>query len=168
MNLHEPVLTRRSFAFGIAALGGGLLLDLETSPGEAQGAPATGLSNPELTVWAVIESDDTVVIRVARSEMGQGGFTSLPMLVAEELECDWSRVRAEYVLPSDNLARDRAWGPMVTAGSLSIRTSQAYLRKAGAQAREMLIAEAASRWNIGGRERFLAVGIGCSPSFKRS
>ncbi len=148
MNLREPVLTRRRFAFGIAALGGGLLLDLETSPGEAQGASATGLSNPELTVWAVIEPDDTVVIRVARSEMGQGGFTSLPMLVAEELECDWSRVRAEYVLPSDNLARDRAWGPMVTAGSLSIRTSQAYLRKAGAQAREMLIAEAASRWNV--------------------
>lgn len=152
MSPREPVLTRRSFAFGISALGGGLVLGLGMGPGEAQDTPYTGPGNPEVTVWIVIEPDDTVVIRVARSEMGQGGFTSLPMLVAEELECDWNRVRPEYVLPSDNLARGRAWGPMVTAGSLSIRTSQAYLRKAGAQAREMLIAEAAARWAVPANE----------------
>jgi len=139
-------LTRRAFAFGISAATGGLVL----GPGgsvvcAAENRPA-GL--PEITVWVVIEPDDTTIIRVARSEMGQGNFTTLPMLVAEELECDWKLVRPEYVDAHDNLARDHAWGDMVTAASLSIRASQAYLRKAGAQAREMLISEAAARWGV--------------------
>ncbi len=70
------------------------------------------------------------------------------MLVAEELECEWSHVRPEFVPPSENLARGNAWGSMTTAASFGIRTSQDYLRKAGAQARMMLIAEAASRWRV--------------------
>jgi isoquinoline 1-oxidoreductase beta subunit len=80
--------------------------------------------------------------------MGQGNFTALPMLVAEELECDWGLVRAEYVDAAENLARGHIWGDMVTAASLSIRASQAYLRQAGAQARHMLIQEAAERWGV--------------------
>jgi isoquinoline 1-oxidoreductase beta subunit len=141
-------ITRRSFTFGASAFAGGLVLGL-ANPVEAAGSETPAAAkDSEITVWVSIDRDDSVTIRVARSEMGQGGFTSLPMLVAEELECDWSRVRAEYVPPSENLARSRAWGPMVTAGSLSVRTSQAYLRKAGAQARSMLVAEAASRWNV--------------------
>ena len=67
------------------------------------------------------------------------------MLVAEELECDWSKVKAEFVAPDENLRRNRVWGDMSTGGSRSIRTSQDYLRKAGATAREMLIAAAAAR-----------------------
>jgi isoquinoline 1-oxidoreductase subunit beta len=153
MNMESVKITRRSFAFGISAVAGGLALGIE--PGfldTHSGAAFAQTQIPEVTVWVVIEHDDTVIIRVARSEMGQGGFTALPMLVAEELECDWTRVRAEYVTPSENLARGRAWGSMMTAGSRGIRDSQAYLRKAGAQARLMLIAEAAERWHVPANE----------------
>src|SRR5206468_1025899 len=104
-------------------------------------------SHPELTAWVVIQSDDSVLIRIARSDMGQGIFTSLPMLVAEELECDWKHVRPEYARVAEHLARDRVWGNMVTTDSVSVRTSHEVLRRAGAQARSMLIAEAAARWN---------------------
>jgi isoquinoline 1-oxidoreductase subunit beta len=106
----------------------------------------------EVTIWVLIEPDDTTVIRVARSEMGQGSFTALPMLVAEELECDWSRVRTEYVDPRENVVKGRPWGNMVTAATIAIRESQSYLRKAGAQARIMLISEAAARWGVDATE----------------
>ena len=99
----------------------------------------------------MIEPDDTVIIRVAKSEMGQGSFTALAMLVAEELECDWSKVKAEFAPPHENRKRNRVWGNMSTGGSRSIRASQNDLRQAGATAREMLIAAAAARWNGGRR-----------------
>jgi isoquinoline 1-oxidoreductase beta subunit len=148
MTRQLPQITRRAFAFGISALGGGLILGFPNLAAAESSESATGGNALEVTVWVVIDPDDTIIIRVARSEMGQGAFTSLPMLVAEELECDWSRVRPEYVAPLENVSRGRPWGDMVTAGSLSIRASQAYLRKAGAQARTMLIAEAAGRWGV--------------------
>ncbi|RSZ39734.1 MULTISPECIES: molybdopterin cofactor-binding domain-containing protein [unclassified Variovorax] len=135
-------VTRRGFVFGISAAAGGLFIGALPGRSDAQ-APAAR----ELTAWVVIEPDDAVVIRVARSDMGQGIFTALPMLVAEELECDWSRVRPEYASPAEHVARNRVWGNMVTTDSVSVRTSQDYLRKAGAQARAMLVAEAAARWN---------------------
>jgi isoquinoline 1-oxidoreductase subunit beta len=144
--------TRRAFTFGISAATGGIILGLRPIPSfadqsadlkhEAQG------SESEITAWVVIEPDETTIIRVARSEMGQGNFTTLPMLVAEELECDWRFVRPEYIDPGENIARGHAWGDMVTAASISIRGSQSYLRKAGAQARHMLIEEAAERWRV--------------------
>jgi isoquinoline 1-oxidoreductase beta subunit len=107
---------------------------------------AANTKGPELTAWIVIRPNDEVIIRVARSEMGQGSSTGLPMLVAEELECDWRKVKIEFVSSAENLRRNRAWGSMATGGSQSIRASQEYLRKAGATAREMLIAAAAQRW----------------------
>jgi isoquinoline 1-oxidoreductase subunit beta len=140
--------TRRGFLFGISAVAGGIALGGLPSAAHDMGDLSLFNDHPEITVWVVIHPDDAVIIRVARSEMGQGSLTALPMLVAEELECDWSRVQPEYVPPAVNLARGRAWGPMVTVGSLSIRTSHEYLRKAGAQARLMLIAEAAARWGV--------------------
>lgn len=153
MKTQLPQITRRAFAYGISAAGGGLILGVAPDFAAAETAVAAALQNgPEVTVWVVIERDDTTLIRVARSEMGQGSFTALPMLVAEELECDWALVRPEYVAPLENVSRGRPWGDMVTAGSLSIRASQAYLRKAGAQARAMLIAEAAARWGVGADE----------------
>ncbi len=153
MKTQLPQITRRVFVFGISAVGGGLILDLSPSVAAAESSTLAAVeSSPEVTVWVTIERDDTITIRVARSEMGQGNFTSLPMLVAEELECDWMRVRPEYVAPLENVVRGRPWGDMVTAGSLSIRASQAYLRKAGAQARMMLVAEAAARWGVGADE----------------
>src|SRR5260221_1779023 len=80
--------------------------------------------------------------------MGQGSMTSAPMLVAEELECDWTRVKVEYASANANVKRKRAWGDMAAVGSRTIRNSQEYLRKAGATAREMLIAAAAQQWGV--------------------
>ena len=86
-----PKMNRRSFVVGTAAAGGGLALGLDLPAGGPQ-APRAQTASPELGVWVVIKPDDTVVIRIARSEMGQGTITGLAQLVAEELECDWSKV----------------------------------------------------------------------------
>jgi len=80
--------------------------------------------------------------------MGQGAMTGLAMLVAEELECDWKKVQTRFVSPIENLRRGRAWGDLSTGASRSIASSQEYLRRAGATAREMLIAAAAARWGV--------------------
>jgi len=132
-------LDRRSFLASIAAVGGSLVLGFEIPLGPARATHAAA-SAREITAWIVIEPDDTVIIRVAKSEMGQGSFTALPMLVAEELECDWSKVKAEFAPPHENRKRDRIWGNMSTGASRSISTSQNDLRRAGATARAMLIA----------------------------
>ena len=95
-----------------------------------------------------IQPDETVVIRIAKSEMGQGTITGLAQLVAEELECEWSKVTIEYPTPGQNLARKQAWGSMFTAGSRGIRESQELVRKGGAAARQMLIQAAANGWNV--------------------
>jgi isoquinoline 1-oxidoreductase beta subunit len=150
--------SRRNFLRVSTAIGGGLALEL-TFPALAQrfsngvaGGKAAHPAGPEITAWVVLRPDDSVIIRVARSEMGQGSSTGLPMLVAEELECDWRKVRMEFVSSAENLRRNRAWGSMATGGSQSIRSSQEYLRRAGATAREMLIAAAAQRWKASASE----------------
>src|SRR5260370_25068565 len=143
-------LSGRSFLVSAAAGGGGLVLGFELPDGcePAQAADPA----PEVNAWIVIRPDDTVVIRVSRSEMGQGTFTALPMLVAEELECDWGKVKPEYASPAENLRRHRVWGDMSTNASRSVSASQQTLRQAGAIAREMLIAAAAARWDVLARE----------------
>jgi isoquinoline 1-oxidoreductase beta subunit len=138
-------LNRRTFLASIAASGGALMLGFDLQHADA--AAAT-----EITAWIVIGPDDQVTIRIAKSEMGQGVFTGLAMLVAEELECDWNNVRAELATPHDNLARGRVFGDMSTGGSRSIRNSEVMLRKAGATAREMLIVAAATRWGVASDE----------------
>jgi isoquinoline 1-oxidoreductase beta subunit len=143
---YMPQLSRRSFVASVAALGGGLALGFHLPIGAGPARAAAGTA--EVNAWVVIQPDDVVVIRVARSEMGQGITTALPMLVAEELECDWNKVRAEFPTADENLRRKRAWGDMSTGGSRSVRSSQEYLRKAGAAAREMLVAAAAQQWNV--------------------
>src|SRR5712691_9150666 len=135
--------SRRDFLKVSTAAGGGLALQLMI-PASTVSAAANAKGS-ELTAWIIINPDSSVVIRVARSEMGQGSSTGLPMLVAEELECDWTKVRTEFVSTSEQLRRNRAWGSMATGGSRSIRDSQEYLRRAGATAREMLLPAAAQR-----------------------
>jgi len=139
-----PTLDRRSFLIGGAALGTGLSLGLDLLHAET----ANIASPAEVTAWVVIRPDDKVVIRIARTEMGQGTLTGLAQLVAEELECDWSKVSTEYPTPGQNKARNRVWGDFSTGGSRGIRGSQDYVRKAGATAREMLIAAAAQQWQV--------------------
>src|SRR5436190_2221754 len=131
--------TRREFLKVSAA--GGLAFGFHLPAANAQNVA------PEINAWVVVRPDDTVIIRYARSEMGQGSMTSAAQLVAEELECDWSQVRVEYADTNAHVRRKRVWGDMAAVGSRTIRQSQDYLRKAGAGAREMLLIAAAQGWN---------------------
>jgi len=114
---------------------------------------------PEVNAWVVIRPDDTVVIRIARSEMGQGSLTGLAQLVTEELECDWSKVTTEHPTPGQSVARKRVWGSFYTGGSAGIRASQSYVRRGGAAARLMLIQAAANEWKVPAAECTVADGV---------
>jgi isoquinoline 1-oxidoreductase subunit beta len=146
MNAQSPVsLSRRGFVATSAATGAALTLGFHIpfDPAAAQGA-----TTPEINAWVVVKPDDTVVVRIARSEMGQGTLTGLAQMVAEELECDWAKVTTEYPTPGQNLARNRVWGNMSTGGSRGIRDSHDYVRKGGAAARIMLVQAAAQAWGV--------------------
>jgi isoquinoline 1-oxidoreductase beta subunit len=146
-----PQITRRSFLVAVAAAGGGLALGLKLPFGGPDVVRAAD-DLPEVNAWVVIRPDDSVVIRIARTEMGQGTMTGLAQLVAEELDCDWSKVSTEYPTPGQNLARNRVWGNFGTAGSRGIRESNEYVRKGGATARLMLIQAAADEWKVSASE----------------
>ena len=148
MNKHvSPRMNRRAFVIGSATLGAGLAIGLDIPfGGPAVVRAADG--SPEIGAWVVVRPDDTVVIRIARSEMGQGSLTGLAQLVAEELECDWTKVTTEYPTPGQSVARKRVWGDFSTGGSRGIRSSQDYVRKGGATARVMLIQAAADAWKV--------------------
>ncbi|MCB1800209.1 MAG: xanthine dehydrogenase family protein molybdopterin-binding subunit [Gammaproteobacteria bacterium] len=145
MSTGKVMLSRREFLIGSAAGGVGLSLGLYLPLVQAEGGAEEA---PEVNAWVVIQPDDTVIIRIARSEMGQGTLTGLAQLVAEELECDWSRVRTEYPTPGQSLARNRPWGSFATGGSRGIRGSHQYVREGGALARTLLIEAAAQRWGV--------------------
>jgi isoquinoline 1-oxidoreductase subunit beta len=148
---------RRSFLVGASAAGGGLALGLAIPLSRAGMGPAEAPC--DINCWVSIAPDDTVTIRTAHAEMGQGAMTALAMLVAEELECDWNKVSTAFVSPGENLRRNRVWGDMSTGASRSIASSQLYLRQAGATAREMLIAAAAARWNVPAFECVAAMSV---------
>jgi isoquinoline 1-oxidoreductase beta subunit len=135
-------LSRRGFL--VAAAAGGLSIGMALPLGEAAAQAAT----PEINAWVLIRPDDTIVVRIARVEMGQGTLTGLCQLVAEELNADWSKVTWEYPTPGQNVARNRVWGNFQTAGSQGIRQSQDYVRKGGAAARMMLVQAAADQWGV--------------------
>jgi isoquinoline 1-oxidoreductase subunit beta len=164
----NTTLSRRSFIVGSAAVaGGGLALGLNVpfaEEAQAQGAQAA----TEVNLWVAIKPDDTCVIRIARSEMGQGTITGLAQLVAEELECDWSKVTTEGITPGRNLASKRAWGEMGTGGSRGIRTSHDYVRRGGAAARLMLLQAAAEQLNVPLGELTVSNGVITHASSKRS
>src|SRR5208282_1202616 len=119
---YMPKIDRRSFVIGSTATGAGLALGL-IMPSGPQAARAAA-DAPEIDAWVMIRPDDTVVIRIARSEMGQGTLTGLAQLVAEELDCDWAKVTTEFPTPGQNLARNRVWGAFATGGSRGVRESQ--------------------------------------------
>ena len=155
---HMPTLNRRAFVIGTAAVGTGLAIGLDIPFGGPTVVRAAD-GSPEVNAWVVVRPDDTVVIRIARSEMGQGTLTGLAQLVAEELECDWSKVTTEYPTPGQSVARKRPWGDFSTGGSRGIRASQEYVRKGGATARMMLIQAAANQWKISASECSVANGV---------
>src|SRR5438067_529699 len=146
-------LSRRRFLGTSAAAAGTLVVGFHVPlarEASAQATPAAvpGAASPEINAWVVVNPDDSVVIRIARSEMGQGSLTGLAQLVAEELDCDWSKVTTEYPTPGENVARKRIWGDYASTGSRSIRESHEYVRKGGAAAREMLKQAAAAEWKV--------------------
>jgi isoquinoline 1-oxidoreductase beta subunit len=154
--IKQPI-DRRSFVIGSAAAGG-LALGFKLPCGPDSARAEAGHPD-EVNAWVVIKPDDTVVIRVAKSEMGQGTITGLAQLVAEELGCDWSKVTVEFPTPGQNLARKRVWGDYFTAGSQGIRSSNELVRKGGAAARMMLITAAANSWNVAASECSAQNGI---------
>jgi isoquinoline 1-oxidoreductase subunit beta len=177
-------LDRRDFLVRSGAVGGAMVLGFYMPPASAGTASIGGepwyrdAISPELNAWLTIAPDDTVTIRVAQTEMGTGVFTSCPMMVAEELQCDWSKVRAEYASPHRNVVehapdwtlqvpgggdptiRDGGGEPATSAGnkgvyrrmatgsSGSVRESRYYLQMAGAEARERLLLAAAAMWGV--------------------
>ena len=125
------ILNRREFLKASVAVGGGLALEFSFP---LAGAAADGAATTEVNAWVVIHTDDRVVVRIARSEMGQGTYTALAQLVAEELQCDWSKVSAEFASPNEHIRRNRVWGSMSTGGSRKnvVRALRLRLRRAGA------------------------------------
>ncbi len=145
-------LTRRSF-LGASAAAGSLVMGFPLM------AAAQAGQAPEINAWVVVQPDEKIIIRIARSEMGQGTLTGLAQLVAEELQCDWTRVTTEYPTPGDNLKRNRVWGNFSTGGSRGIRDSQEYVRKGGAAARMVLVQAAANEWKVPASECSVDKGV---------
>jgi isoquinoline 1-oxidoreductase beta subunit len=140
-------LSRRGLLAGSAAAAGAFSFGFSIPlAGEASAQATTGV--PEINAWVVVHPDDKVVIRIARSEMGQGTLTGLAQMVAEELNCDWAKVTTEYPTPGQSVARNRVWGNFSTGGSRGIRESHEYVRKGGAAARMMLVQAAANGWKV--------------------
>ena len=145
------LLSRRGFIVGTGATGLtiGILASCAPSATEADAPDYSDLPpNEEVNAWVHIDHDDTVTVRIARSEMGQGTLTGLAQLVADELDCDWDKVTTEYPTPGENLRRERVWRSYSTGGSQGIRGSQDYVREGAAAAKAMLIEAAANEWGV--------------------
>jgi len=147
--------SRRHFIVGSSAIATGLAIGFDfsfiSSANAAMGSGTTGmtpLSTSEIGVWVEVKPNDDIVVRIVRSEMGQGTITGLAQMVAEELECDWKKISYDYPTPGENLKRNKVWGSYSTGGSRGIRTSEQYVRKGGAAARMMLIQAAATQWGV--------------------
>jgi isoquinoline 1-oxidoreductase beta subunit len=141
----KATVSRRGF-LGTTA-GAGLVVAFHVP--FASSALAQDAAMPEeVNAWVVVKPDETVIIRIGRVEMGQGTLTGLAQLVAEELDCNWAKVKTEYPTPGQSLARKRIWGDYGTVGSRGIRQSQDYMRKGGAAAKMMLVQAAADGWKV--------------------
>jgi isoquinoline 1-oxidoreductase subunit beta len=168
-NSSKTKLSRRTFVVGTTAAAGGFSLGFHlpasAAPARAETAAHEGV---EVNAWVVVKPDDTCMIRIARTEMGQGTRTGLAQLVAEELECDWKKVTTENITPGQNLANKRVWGDMSTGGSRGIRSSQDYVRRGGAAARMMLLQAAADQWKVPVGELAVSDGIIAHAASKRT
>ena len=161
-------LQRRGFLATVA--GGAFTLGWAVPGGAVEAAaqtPAASGGTP-VGIWVVIKPDGSTVVRIARSEMGQGTMTGLAQLVADELDADWSKVSTEYVRPEENYASKRAWGDMSTGGSRGIRESAAYERQGGAAARAMLLQAAAAQWGVPVGECTAKAGVVTHPGSGRT
>ena len=147
-------LSRRAVVFATVSAAGGLAIGLPlvaeaAIPGFQKISLADGqAAHKEMTAWLVIDPDSSVTIRIPHQEMGQGTSTALAMFVAEELECDWAKVRIEYASANRNGREGgKLYGSMQTVGSSGVRTSVSTMQQAGASARERLrMAAAGASW----------------------
>jgi isoquinoline 1-oxidoreductase beta subunit len=155
-NKVASTLSRRHFILTAASAAGGFIIGIGVAPGAAHAATVSEqpwndgdayVAN-EIDAWIAIDPDDSILIRYQRSEMGQGSMTALPMMIAEELHCEWSKVRIEYASSNRNFRENKVYGDMFSHGSYSVRQSQKKMQQVGASARERLIAAAAARWNV--------------------
>ena len=152
-------VSRRHFILMAASAAGGLMVGIGAAPDSARAATVSEqpwnnneYAPNEIDAWIAIDPDDSILIRYQRSEMGQGSMTALPMIIAEELQCDWSRVRIEYASSTRNVRENRIYGNMYSHGSFSVRESQKMMQQVGASARERIIAAAAARWKVSASE----------------
>ena len=149
------MLSRRSLIQAGLSAAGGLMITAfapefagaTTIAGEPW-SPETGKSPDEVNAFVVIDPDNSVTLRIAKSDMGQGVLTSMAMIVAEELECDFAKVKVEYASANRNLTDNNVYRSMGTGGSSSVRRSRVFLQQAGASARARLIAAAAAKWGV--------------------
>jgi isoquinoline 1-oxidoreductase subunit beta len=141
-------MNRRHFIVNSSKAAGGLALSFNFPMMAKLSAQTQGAAANEVTAWVVVKPDDSIVVRIARSEMGQGTLTGLAQMVVDDLDGNWAKVSTEYPTPGENLARARIWGDFGTGGSRGIRMSQDYVRRGGAAARQMLIQAAANEWNV--------------------
>src|SRR6188768_2981578 len=144
----QPV-DRRTFLKAATVAGGGLFVGGYLSSLEDSGATtavAAGIFEPN--VWVRIAPDDTVTIMLSQLEMGQGVMTSMPMLLAEELDADWKKIKTEWTPADAKYGNPNFGGAQLTAGSNSVRGMWKLLREAGSGARSMLVTAAAQTWNV--------------------
>src|SRR5512143_628282 len=141
-------ISRRDLLKTGALLGGGLILGFRLTAIESKTEASQTALEVMPDAFIRIASDDSITFIINKSEMGQGVYTSLPMLIAEELECDWNKIRVESA-PAAPVYNHTAFGIQMTGGSTSVWSEYDRLRKVGAAAREMLIAAAAATWKVG-------------------
>src|SRR6516225_8196108 len=151
----DMTLSRRQFVVTTLTAAGGFAVGVGfTGPAQAATLSARPWNEDnkrypgEINAWVVIEPDDSVIIRYGRAEMGQGSFTALPQIVAEELECDWALVKPEYASANRNFKENKVYGSLATGGSRAVRETGELVQQAGASARVRLIAAAAKRWDV--------------------
>src|SRR4029077_9704997 len=140
--IHKTELSRRCFMIGTAGFTFGVVCGLPISVAEAARGDVT------LSPWVTISTDGTVSIMSPAAEMGQGSLTSLPLILAEELDADWAKVKIVVAPPNDDLYKNPAFGYMYTAGSNAVTSYFKPLRLFGAQVRKVLLANAATHWSV--------------------
>ena len=144
--MYKYKLKRRSFIKSSTLAATGLIIGFTYDPQKSLAAK-TRIKN-DLGLWIRISSDDTITLIVPSSEMGQGVNTSLPMIIAEELDANWESIRTETAPANSDYKNPEGFGPQITGGSNSVKGFWDLLQETGAAAREMLISAAAQRWNV--------------------
>jgi isoquinoline 1-oxidoreductase beta subunit len=141
------MITRRQFFKISAAVGGGLLLEFHIGHDVKDGLALAAIDHLAPNAWIRIDRDGTVTIQVGSSEMGQGVLTAIPMLLADELDADWSKVRVTSA-PADKAFTNPLIGSQLTGGSTAVRGFWQTVRNAGATARELMVEAAAKTWQV--------------------